>query len=205
VSRLLPRRRPSSALLLAVALALGAAGCGIPSQKGPSTIGASKVPFDLLSPQLPSTTTTQPNAASFVPVKVFFLSPSDQLQPAQRVVQTPAPLTSIITSMLAGPDKAETAADITTAIPDNVRILSAGPALGQTGQVTVNFNQAFSQITGNFTELAVAQVVATVAAEDGLGTGVVFEIDGQRTSVPIASGASVPGPVYLLQFISAAR
>jgi hypothetical protein len=32
---------------------------------------------------------------------------------------------------------------------------------------------------------------------------VIFEIAGQRTSVPIASGAEVPGPVYLLQFVPA--
>ena len=51
------------------------------------------------------------------------------------------------------------------------------------------------------TEVAVSQVVATIATQIGLGTGVIFEIDGQRSSVPIASGAEVPGPVYLWQFI----
>jgi len=51
----------------------------------------------------------------------------------------------------------------------------------------------------------VAQVVATIAAQTGPNTGVIFEIEGQHTSVPIASGASVTGPVYILQFLSAAR
>ena len=69
--------------------------------------------------------------------------------------------------------------------------------------VTVNFNDAFGQITGSFTELAVAQVVATVVSQSRLGTGVVFEIDGAPTSVPIASGVQVQGPVYLWQFASA--
>ena len=45
-------------------------------------------------------------------------------------------------------------------------------------------NTAFGQITGNNTELAVAQIVATVATENGLATGVIFEIDGQRTQRP---------------------
>ena len=58
-------------------------------------------------------------------------------------------------------------------------------------------NSAFGQITGTATELAVAQIVATVATENGYGTGVIFEIDGQRTSVPIANGSQVAGPVYL--------
>ena len=38
-----------------------------------------KVPFDLLDPHLPTTTTTQPKPSSYVPVKVFFLNPTDQL------------------------------------------------------------------------------------------------------------------------------
>ena len=80
-------------------------------------------------------------------------------------------------------------------------MLSAAPDPGNASLVTVNFNEAFSQISGTSAELAVAQVVATVAAQNGQTTGVIFEIDGQRTSVPIASGASVPGPVYLLQFV----
>jgi hypothetical protein len=153
----------------------------------------------LLSPQLPTTTTTQPKPSSLVPVTVYFTSPSQQLQSVQRVVETPASLTSVITAMLAGPTTAESSIGITTAIPNSVVVLSATTAPGS-NTVTVNFNQAFSQISGTSTELAVAQVVATIVAQNGLGTGVTFQIEGQRTSVPIAGGASVPGPVYLLQF-----
>ena len=31
-----------------------------------------------------------------------------------------------------------------------------------------------------------------------------FEIDGQRTSVPIANGSQVTEPVYLIEFLSIA-
>ena len=65
-------------------------------------------------------------------------------------------------------------------------------------------NAAFDEITGNSIELAVAQIVATVATENGLNTGVVFEIDGQRTSVPIANGSQVTAPVYLIEFLPVA-
>jgi hypothetical protein len=68
--------------------------------------------------------------------------------------------------------------------------------------VTVNLNTAFGEITGADTELAVAQVVATVVAQTTLGTGVIFEIDGEQTSVPIASGSQVAGPVYLWDFLT---
>ena len=115
-----------------------------------------------------------------------------------RYVQAPAPLKSIIASLVVGPTSSRRRSGNTTAIPNNVTVLSAA---NQDGVVTVNFNDAFAEITGSDAELAVAQVVATVATQVGMGTGVNFEIDGQPSSVPIASGAQVPGPVYLLQFI----
>jgi spore germination protein GerM len=90
---------------------------------------------------------------------------------------------------------------VVTAIPGNVTVLSTTT---QGGVVTVNMNTAFGQITGNNTELAVAQIVATVATENGLATGVIFEIDGQRTQVPIANGSQVAGPVYLIEFLNVA-
>jgi hypothetical protein len=183
-------------------VALLASGCGIPTQSGPSAIAANHVPFDLLKPQPPTTTTTQPDPSSLVPVKIFFLTSSQKLQAVERVVMSPAPVTSLLTALLAGPTSAETGSGSTTAIPNDVTVLSA---VAQGSVVTVNFNAAFGQITGTSTELAVSQVVATVAVQNGLGTGVSFEIEGQPTSVPISSGAQVPGPVYLLQFLGAAH
>jgi spore germination protein GerM len=187
------------AALAAVLLAFVAAGCAIPTQSAPSTMSSSKVPFGLLDPHLPTTTTTQPK--SFVSVKVFFLGSTNQLEAASRFVASPAPLSAVITSMLAGPTKGETDQGLSTAIPSDVSVLSA---ITQDGVVTVNLSAAFGQITGNSIELAVAQIVATVVTENGPTTGVVFEIEGERTSVPIANGSQVNGPVYLLQFLSAA-
>jgi spore germination protein GerM len=175
-----------------------AAGCAIPTQRGPSTISPSKVPFGLLSPLAPAPSTTTPPVSSLVPVKVFFLAANQDLQSAARVVVSPAPLTAVLNALLAGPTSAEAGNGITTAIPSDVGVLSSA----RTGNVvTVNFNEAFAQIAGTAAELAVAQVVATIAGQDGPNIGVIFEISGQRTSVPIASGAQVPGPVYLLQFV----
>ena len=190
------------AALAVVAVALVAAGCAIPTQSAPSSIAPSKVPFNLLNPHLPTTTTTQPKVSSYVSVKVYFINSStQQLQAEPRLVQPPAPLTSILTAMLQGPTSAEAASGVFTAIPSDVAVLSTTT---QGGVVTVNMNSAFTQITGTSTELAVAQIVATVASENGLGTGVIFEIDGQRTSVPIANGSQVAGPVYLIEFLSVA-
>jgi hypothetical protein len=184
-----------------VGAALTLSGCAIPTQRTPSAIPSSHVPGGLLDHQLPTTTTTQPKA-TLVQVKIYLLNANHRLVPVTRVVQIPAPLKSVITSLLGGPDRTEEGAKgITTAIPSNVQVLSATesktPPL-----VIVNFNQAFGQITGSFTELAVAQVVFTVVTQSGLlGTGVIFKIEGETISVPVASGAQVSGPVYLSQFL----
>jgi hypothetical protein len=195
------RRLVGLPVVLLAVVAFLAAGCAIPTQSAPHTIAPSKVPFDLLDPHLPTTTTTLPKPSSLVPVKVFFLNSSSQLTSAPRVVAAPAPLTAIITSMLAGPTRTETGQGISTAIPTNVAVISTTTAAGV---VTVNMNAAFGAITGSSIELAVAQIVATVATEVGLNTGVIFEIQGQRTSVPIANGSQVSEPVYLIEFLSVA-
>jgi spore germination protein GerM len=189
-------RRLRATLLLSL-LSLVAAGCAIPTQGAPVSIAPSKVPFNLMEPHLPTTTTTQPK--SYVAVKVFFLDATNQLQPAQRLVAGTAPLTSILDALMLGPTSGEVASGISSAIPSDVAVLAATTAAGNV--VTVNMNSAFGEITGTDTELAVGQIVATVAAANGNGTGVLFEIDGQRTQVPVANGSEVSGPVYLIDFL----
>ena len=190
-------RRWLAAAALLLALAGLAAGCSIPTQSDPNSIPASKVPSHLLDPHLPTTTTTQPK--SLVSVQVYFINAStQQLQSEQRYVASPAPLASVITALLLGPAADETPG-VYTAIPNDVAVNSANTEPGNI--VVVNMNTAFGQITGTDAELAVGQIVATVAAAKGNGTGVVFEIDGQRVPVPIANGSEVNGPVYLIQFL----
>jgi spore germination protein GerM len=195
-SRLCAWARRLSVLWL-VPLAGLAAGCALPTQGSPSAIPASRVPFHLLEPHPPTTTTTQPNRSSFISVQVYFLNANanNALITANRLVTAPAHLPAILTALVAGPSSGESASGLTTAIPSNVTVLSAAET--SPNVVTVNFNTAFAQITGTASEQAVAQVVTTVVNEIGLGTGVVFEINGTHTSVPVANGALVAGPVYL--------
>ena len=184
-------------VLLVGGLALAA--CGIPTQQEPSSISPGRVPLHLASPGGSGTTTTQPNAKSEVKVQIYLLNADNALVPLSRYVQVPAPLSSIITAMLGGPTQSDENQGLYTAIPGDVSVLSVPPAQGSV--VTINFNEAFGEITGADAELAVAQVVATVTDATKAGTGVLFEIDGDPISVPIASGAQVSGPVFLWQVI----
>jgi hypothetical protein len=184
--------------LAVAALAVLTAGCAIPTQSGPSSMAPSKVPFDLLNPHPPTTTTTtQPKPSSYVAVKVFYLNTNNDPTAVQRFVVAPAPLVAVIGALLDGPSSSD-AQGISTAIPSNVRVLTVTT---QGGIATVNMNAAFGAITGNSIELAVGQIVATVTADQGGNIGVLFEINGQRTSVPIANGSQVNGPVYLIEFL----
>jgi spore germination protein GerM len=196
-------RRGLGVLGAAVVVALLGAGCAIPTQGTPVSIAPSKVPFGLLNPHPSTTTTTLPKPSSLVSVKIFFLNSNanNQLTAADRVLSVPAPLTAILSDLIAGPSSTEQNNGLITAIPNDVTVLSATT---NGNIVTVNFNSAFGLIAGTATEEAVAQVVATVANAEGLGTGVIFQIDGVATSVPIANGSQVPGPVYLLQFLNGA-
>jgi len=191
------RRRRALCAVLVGGLALAA--CGIPTQRQPSSISPSRVPLHLASPGGAGTTTTQPDAKSEVQVTVYLLNADNDLVPLHRFVQVPAPLSSIITAMLGGPTQADENDGVYTAIPSDVAMIS--PPATQGLVVTVNFNDAFGQITGADAELAVAQVVATVVAQGKPETSVLFEIDGQPISVPISSGAQVSGPVLLWQVI----
>jgi spore germination protein GerM len=134
-----------------------------------------------------------------VAVQVFFLNTSNALTQVQRFVAAPAPLIAVLGALLEGPSSSDPQG-ISTAIPSNVKVLSVAM---QSGVVTVNMNAAFGAITGNSIEEAVSQIVATVAIDQGNNPGVLFEIDGQRTSVPIANGSqSEPNvPVYLIEFL----
>jgi hypothetical protein len=191
-------RRPG--IIGAVVIAgLAVGGCAIPTQRVPSAIPPSRVPFGLLNHQLPTTTTTQPPISATV--KIFLLGPNHRLVEEPRVVSVPAPLKLVIESLVAGPLQKEETARISTAIPNSVHVISA--TLSKNPPVaTVNFNDAFGQITGTSTELAVAQVVFTVVTATTLDTGVVFEIGGQQISVPVASGDQMNEPVYLSQFLA---
>jgi Sporulation and spore germination len=186
------------AVLALAVLAVVTAGCAIPTQSSPSSMAPTKVPFDLLSPHPPtSTTTTQPKPSSYVAVQVFFLNATNALTGVQRFVVAPAPLTAVLGALLEGPSSSDPQG-VATAIPSNVRVLSVS---SQSGIVTVNMNAAFEAITGNSIEEAVGQIVATIVADMGPNTGVLFEIAGERTSVPIANGSQVSGPVYLIEFL----
>ena len=179
------------------AVALGATACGIPTQGAARPIASSQVPFNLLSPQGPTTTTTTPHG--YVRVAMYLLTGGHVAQ-VQRFVAPPASLTAVLGTLMLGPTTAERGGGIYSALTTNVKVLSAAGARGAVA--TVNLNTAFGQISGLLEVLAVAQIVYTVAVQLGTTGGVLFAINGVPTEVPDGTGALVPGPVHVSQYAS---
>jgi spore germination protein GerM len=174
-----------------VAVAVLTAACGIPDSGGPTAIAKADVPFDLLSPDGPSTVTPTLPPAVTVSEVIFLVAPTQTLVPVSRNIQLPASLTEILDALLEGPTSAESQSGYQTFLTGRQIRVSAKVA---SGIATVDFSANPVQLVGNNQTLAIAQVVFTATQQPGV-TGVVFEIDGQPTDVPTASGAEVPGPV----------
>jgi spore germination protein GerM len=180
------RRRGTAAAALAVA-ALGACACGIPVDAQPTALAPDRVPFGLLNPTSPTTTTTTP--AVEVPVEIYLIGPTGHLVPVGRDVAVSAPdLATVLGALVLGPTDAEAAAGLQSALSSGTTILGASIA---GGIATVNLGGSFGDLVGPPQIDAVAQVVFTASGLPGV-RGVTFELSGSPVEVPVASGAQVP-------------
>lgn len=180
--------------------ALALAGCGIPTEATARGISANAVPFGLLS-RVPPTTTpkVQTNTA---PVEAYFTRTGRYVVPEPRGV-TPhdqSSVTAVVAVMLRGPTPDEELSGISTALVGgngDIKLLSSRTA---SGTLILNFNPTFAQLSGSQLVLGVAQVVFTVAGVRGPQVGVLFEIGGYPTDVPISNGSLVSVPVHVAQY-----
>jgi len=179
------------------------AACGVPVS-APKPIDHDQVPFALLSPTPPTTTSTTSPSKALVPVSIWLIAANQEPVRVARAVPVPATLQAVIEALVGGPSAQDVAAGYSTALPSSLRVLSAttSTSAGQSVAV-VDFGSGFGLISGSEQVQAVSQVVFTVATYESLTTGVLFEIDGAPIPVPLASGAVVPGPVYAYQFVPA--
>jgi hypothetical protein len=178
----------------ALALALGAllvatAGCGVPVDSHPTALARHGIPFNLLAPNVSTTTATTAPSPIEVPVQIFLVGPTGHLVPVARDVPVSAPdLATLLRALLAGPTDAESAAGLQSALTTQTKVIDAGIS---GGTATVNLGGAFGQLVGPPQIQAVAQVVFTASGLPGV-TGVTFELMGAPVDVPVASGAQVP-------------
>jgi Sporulation and spore germination len=180
--------RAALALALGAVLA-GAASCGVPVDSHPTALARHGIPFNLLAPNVSTTTATTAPSPIEVPVQIFLIGPTGHLVPVARDVPVSAPdLATLLRALLAGPTDAESAAGLQSALTTQTTVIGASIS---GGTATVNLGGAFGQLVGPPQIQAVAQVVFTASGLPGV-TGVTFELVGAAVDVPVASGAQVP-------------
>ncbi len=183
--------RRTGTVLVAVALAAGAAGCGIAADEGFEEFAPGQIPFGLADPAtttstapttLPATTvaptTTDPAArVTLCFVKADLVVEVDRLLPARPTVA------DVVRLLLDGPAATPTEEGLRSALPAG----SIGEVRVFGGVAALAVDPALRQLAAKEQTLAIAQLVCTLTAQPGVGQ-VSFEIDGVPVEVPRADG-----------------
>jgi spore germination protein GerM len=165
----------------------------VPSDRAPRPI-TQPVPFGLLEPPPTATTTTRPPLPT-VSTPVFFVR-DGRVVPVPRQVQAPLSVPAALGALLEGPTDTETAAGVRTAISLQTQLLSTEVG----GEVArLDLAGTFAEVAGDEQLLAVAQIVFTATAVEGV-TALTFAINGREVAVPTADGTLKPGPVGRADF-----
>jgi len=177
--------------IVTAAVVLGLAACGVPVDRGPSALPRKGIPFGLLRPSAPSTTTTSVLSPVEVAVQIFLVTSSGHLVGVTREVPAAAQqsLAAVLAVLVRGPTNTEAALGVESAVPAQTAVL--GATIGTDEIATVNLGGTFGQLVGQAQIQAVAQIVFTAAALPGV-SGVTFALDGKAVNVPVASGVQVP-------------
>ena len=172
-----------------VVLAAVVASCGVATDDGPRALPRSDVPFDLLAPSTTTVSSTTPVAVTTeVPV---YLVAGGRLTDVRRLVESPPSLFRALESLLAGPTAEESGAGLRSAVTNQSRLLSVRV---QSGVATIDLSGEFAGIGGQEQILALAQLVYTATAAQGV-LGVRFSLDSKAVEVPRGDGTLTQEPL----------
>jgi len=175
-----------------VLLAILASGCGAPSD-GTRVIGASEVPYRLLSPSPPAAPTGAAPGPDDVSAQVYFVDADDFLVGVPYAVEDAGPTAEMVRDVLdqlsQGPGDANLR--LGTAIRPDVTL-----ELLDIGGVTVRvaFSTPAREPSPDQLPLAVGQIVLTVTSLPGV-TDVVILTDGHEVDLPLPGGQLTQPPV----------
>ena len=165
------------------------AGCGVATDDGPRALPRGDVPFELLAPSTTTVSSTTPVAVTTeVPV---YLVGTGRLTVVRRLVESPPSLFRAIESLLAGPTAEEAGAGLRSAVTNQTRLLSVRV---QSGVATIDLSGEFAAIGGQEQILALAQLVYTATAAQGV-LGVRLSLDGKAVEVPRDDGTLTQEPL----------
>jgi len=178
---------------LVLALLLGVAACGLPSDGAPRQIADDKVPFELLGPSTTTPNTDVPGGAN---VRLYFLDGNPaELRAVNRSVPGRDPQT-VLNELLKGVTDSDPSG-ITTAIPNDTQVVKTAED-GDTLVVTLNAalltisdpgqKNAFGQLVYTITDLGVTGVRFRVLDAGGVEQDVSPSTDVGQKAGPLNRG-----------------
>lgn len=176
--------RRTVAILAAAAMAVLAAGCGIPPDDHATLAQPGSVPFDLLG-QTPSAGAAAPVPGSPTEKATLFLVQGERLAPVQRELPAPVSVESVLEALAAGPTATEVELGLRTALL-TPGLMKSGGVSG--GIATIDLGQPFTEIAGRDQIVALAQIVSTVTGLPGVGRAS-FTLEGNPVGVLRGDGA----------------
>jgi spore germination protein GerM len=181
------RHRRLTVVAVSTVFALTGAGCGINTDDTPHRADPADVPFGLLNTAL--TTSPTPSVPATEPASVYFVR-DDHLVPLTRRVASPASANKRLMSLARGPDQAESAGGIRTALPSGDLI---GNVRQGGGAVQIELTATLGDLSPEEQLLLIGQIVLTAAGPDTT-TRVTFSREGEPVTVPrpLAEPSSAP-------------
>jgi spore germination protein GerM len=181
--------------------AIGASGCGIPSDEQPRAIPEAAVPEQAREPRGTGTTASTALPSTPTQEQMIYLVGGSPEQPrlVQTGVQVPSStdagtLAANTIQQLIGtrPEDVGLAGNATNQIPSSVQVVSA--RIQPAGVLDLDLTLELSQVESERLRLAIAQIVFTATEPPTSGiSGVRFFINGAEGTVPTGSGSSTEG------------
>lgn len=188
------RRSGLATLLAAVAAAVVAAGCGVPTDASPRALPSSELPPALAVPLVTTLPAPPVGHGHGVYVPVYFLFANNtELREVATPVRQRVTLQTTLQALEAGPSSDQYADGYETAIPSDSDLEVIGPAVR--GILPLALDSAYYQLSEQFAIYELAQVVYTLS-ESAIGLkGIQFYRKGAKTGVFAGNGQYITGPV----------
>lgn len=171
-------------------------GCGFPDQDRARPLSADELPAGLQPGSIPDASVPADSERATV-----WLIDGDTLVPVRHQVAAPATVETVSNELLAGPNDAEQARGLRSALPDPTVVVGAQLSRGM---ATVALAPTFVEISPHDQLLAVGQFVMTLTDLPGVGS-VQFTLDEIPVAVPIPNGETSEQPVFREQFVELTR
>jgi hypothetical protein len=191
-------RRGIGVLVVALTGLVVLAGCGIPRDDAPRVVPTGEIDPRLLAQPSPTQTPSPTGASAY---QVAFVIGGNRLALTPRAVSpTPAlqQVQQLLDTLAAGPDDAEHARGLSTALPPDARLTIT--ALNQ-GEAVVAMDGVTKDADPHRLPLSVAQVVLTVTSHPDVHA-VRITSDGQPVEPPLPGGYIVHGALRASDYAS---